>query len=127
MNEYSIRTNKLELTVAAAPLRLTRVLLRAHPERCGALSAELFRVTLDGVRYDASSFRVTSADERDDGRYRLLRIELAHDCGVSAALSFLADTDDSIELILSSGTLRAGTRGSPDWPSRFCPTAACSG
>lgn len=55
---------------------------------------------LDGVRYDASSFRVTSADERDDGRYRLLRIELAHDCGVSAALSFLADTDDSIELIL---------------------------
>lgn len=100
MNEYSIRTNKLELTVAAAPLRLTRVLLRAHPEHCGALSAELFRVTLDGVRYDASSFRVTSADERDDGRYRLLRIELAHDCGVSAALSFLADTDDSIELIL---------------------------
>ena len=100
MNEYSIRTNKLEITVAAAPLRLTRVLLRAHPECCGALSAELFRVTLDGVRYDASSFRVTSADERDDGRYRLLRIELAHDCGVSAALSFLADTDDSIELIL---------------------------
>lgn len=79
MNEYSIRTNKLEITVAAAPLRLTRVLLRAHPECCGALSAELFRVTLDGVRYDASSFRVTSADERDDGRYRLLRIELAHE------------------------------------------------
>ena len=100
MRQSVLCSEKLEFVVSTKPLLLERVVLRENPDACGTIASEIFWVESGGRRISASEFSITSVSEHDDGRYKLLRIDMEHGSGISAAAAFLADIDGSVELIL---------------------------
>lgn len=100
MSKYILSSARLSFVVDTDPFRLNAVIHLLKPEACGEISSEIFWIECGDRRYGASEFELSSVEEHDDGVQKLLKLNMKHICGVWASVSFLANKDDTIELII---------------------------
>lgn len=100
MSKYTLSTQKLSFTVDTSPLKIISITNRLNAKVCSTIDSEIFWIECNDQKISASQFNIMFIEKHDDGVSRLLKFSMCHKCGVCAYVSFLANLDDTIEVII---------------------------